>query len=90
MLPNGGVGSADAPLAGAVGITSRSESVSVFSWGGSLPRLWSPSALMIPCAASRVGDRGRVLRGALGSAIAVALCLRAGMRYGASLAFRCL
>ena len=90
MLPTSGVGPAGAPLAGAVGITSRSESVSLSSWGGSAPRLWGRSALMIWCAASSSGDRGRVLRGAVGYAIAVSPCLRAGMRYGASLAFRCL
>ena len=38
----------------------------------------SPSALMTSCAASSVGDRGRLLRGALGPAIVVSLCLRAG------------
>ena len=54
MLPAGGVGPAGVPLAGAVGITSRSASVSVCSWRGYLPRLWSPSTLMILCAASSV------------------------------------
>ena len=33
---------------------------------------------MTSYASSSVGDRGRVLRGAAGSAIAVSLCLRAG------------
>ena len=55
-----------------VGVRAR-----VLLWGVSSPPL-SPSALMTSCAASSVGDRGRVLRGAAGSAIVVSLCLRAG------------
>ena len=90
MLPAGGVGPAGTPLAGDVGITSRSESLSVSSWGESLARLWGASALMTTCAASSVGERGCLLRGAVRSAIAVWLCLRAGMRYGPSVSFRCL
>ena len=90
MLPIAGVGLAGAPLEGAVAITSKSESVSLSSWWGSPPQLWSPSALMISCAASSVGDQGHVLRGAVGSAIAVLLCLRAGMTYGSSVTFSCL
>ena len=46
--------------------------------GGSPPPSLSPSSLMTSCAASSVGDRGRFLRGAAGSAIVVSLCLRAG------------
>ena len=46
--------------------------------GGSPSPSLSPSALMTSCASSSVRDRGRVLRGAAGSAIAVSLCLRAG------------
>ena len=77
-LPAGGAGLAGALPAGASGIISRSESASASSGGGSpsLPR--SPSALMTSCAASSVRDREPVLRGAVGSAIAVSLCLRAG------------
>ena len=46
--------------------------------GGSPSPSLSPSALMTSCASSSVGDRGHMLRGATGSAIAVSLCLRAG------------
>ena len=64
--------------AGGSGTISRSESVPASSCGGSPWPPLSPSALMTSCAASSVGDQGRVLRGAAGSAIVVSLCLRAG------------
>ena len=64
--------------AGGSGNASRSESVPASSCGGSPSPSLSPSALMTSCASSSVGDRGRVLRGAAGSAIAMSLCLRAG------------
>ena len=77
-LPAGGAGSAGAlPVEGS-GIASRSESVPVSPCGGSPSWSLSSSALMTSCAASSVGDRGRVLRAAAGSAIVVTLCLRAG------------
>ena len=77
-LPAGGASSAGAlPVEGS-GISSRSESVPAFPCGGSPSPPSSPSALMTSCAASSVGDRGLVLRGAAGSAIVVLLCLRAG------------
>ena len=60
------------------GISSRPESAPASSCGGSPSPPLSPCALMTSCAASSVGDRGRVLRGATGSAIVVSLCLRAG------------
>ena len=63
---------------GGSGNASRSESVPASSCGGSPSPSLSPSALMTSCASSSVGDRGRVLRGAAGSAIAMSLCLRAG------------
>ena len=66
-LPAGGAGSAGVlPVEGS-GISSRSESVPAFSCGGSPSPPLSPSAPMTSCAASSVGDRGRVLRGAAGS-----------------------
>ena len=58
--------------------SSRSQSVPASSCGGSPSPPLSLSALMTWCAASSVGDRGRVLRGAAGPAIVVSLCLRAG------------
>ena len=77
-LPAGGAGSAGVlPVEGS-GIFSRSESVPASYCGGSPSPPLSPSAPMTSCAASSVGDRGRVLRGAAGSAIIVSLCLRAG------------
>ena len=77
-LPAGGAGSAGAPPVEGPGISSGSESVSASPCGGSPSPSLSPSALMTSCAASSVGDRGRVLRRAAGSAIVVLLCLRAG------------
>ena len=77
-LPAGGAGSAGAPPVGGSGNASRSESVPASPCGGSPSLSLSPSALMTSCASSSVGDQGRVLRGAAGSAIAVSLCLRAG------------
>ena len=77
-LPAGGAGPAGVLPAGASGIISRSECASVSSWGGSPSLPGSPSAMRTSCAASSVGDRGRVLRGAVGCAIAMSLCLRAG------------
>ena len=77
-LPAGGAGSAGAPPVEGSGTASRSESVPASPCGGSLSPSLSPSALMTSSAASSVGDRGRVLRGAAGSAIVVSLCLRAG------------
>ena len=77
-LPAGGAGSAGAPPVGGSGNASRSESVPASPCGGSPSPSLSPSALVTSCASSSVGDRGRVLRGAAGSAIAVSLCLRAG------------
>ena len=77
-LPSGGAGSAGAPPVGGSGTASRSESVPASPCGGSPSPSLSPSALMTSCASSSVGDRGRVLRGAAGSAIVVSLCLRAG------------
>ena len=59
-------------------MSSRSEFVPASSCGGSPSPPLSPSALMTSCAASSVGDQGRVLRGAAGSAIVLSLCLRAG------------
>ena len=77
-LPTGGAGSAGAlPVEGS-GIASRSESVPASPCGGSPSPSLSPSALMTSCAVSSVGDGGRVLRGAAGSAIVVSLCLKAG------------
>ena len=63
MLPAGGLGPARTPFAGVVGITSMSESGSVSSWGGPLPRLWSRRALMTSCALFSVGDRGHYCMG---------------------------
>ena len=77
-LPAGGPGSAGALPAEGSGTASRSESVPASPCGGSPSPSLSPSALMTSCAASNVGDRGRVLRGAAGSAIVVSLCLGAG------------
>ena len=56
---------------------------------GPVPR--SPSALMTWCAASSVRDLGGGLHGAIGSVIAVLLCLRAGggMARGPPVAFLC-
>ena len=76
-LPAGGAGPAGALPSGASGIICRSESASASSGGGFLSLPLSPSALMTSCAASSVGDWGDVLRGAVGSAIVVSLCLRA-------------
>ena len=81
-LPAGGAGYAGVLPAGGSGIISRSESAPAFSCGGSPSPPLSPSALMTSCAASSVGDRGRVLGGAAGSAIVVSLCLRAGVGGG--------
>ena len=74
----GGVGSAGALAAGGPLIISRLESAFTFSCGGSLSPPLSPSALMTSCAASSVGDQGRVLRGAAGSGCVTSPCLRAG------------
>ena len=49
----------------------------VFLWGVSFAASESQRPDDLVCLPS-VGDRGRVLRGAAGSAIAVSLCLRAG------------
>ena len=77
-LPAGGVNSAGVLPAGGSGIISRLESAPASSCGRSPSPALTPSALMTWCAASSVGDRRRVLRGAAGSAIVVSLCLRAG------------
>ena len=77
-LPAGGGGSAGVLPAEGSGTISRFESVPASScWGSPLPPL-SPNDLMTSCAASSVGDWGRVLPGAAGSAIVVSLCLIAG------------
>ena len=72
-LPAGGIGSAGLLSAGGSGTISRSESAPASSCGRSPSSPLSPSALMTSCAASSVGDRGRVLRGAARSAIVVLL-----------------
>ena len=77
-LPAGGARSAGAPPVGGSGTASRSEFVPASPCGGSPSLSLSPSALMTSCASSSVGDRGRILRGAAGSAIVVSLCLGAG------------
>ena len=66
MLPAGSVGPAGAPFVGAVGITSRLESESVSSWGGSPPRLWSPSPLMTLCPSLSCRRSGACIAGGLG------------------------
>ena len=67
MPPASGVGSAGVLPAGGSGIISRSESAPASSCGESPSPPLSPSALITSCAASTVGDRGRVLRGTAGS-----------------------
>ena len=48
----------------------------------------SGSALMTLCASSSDGDQGRVLRGAVGSAIALLPCLKAEKRYESAVVFQ--
>ena len=90
MLPASGVGLAGVPSSGAIAITCKLDPEYVSSLEGSLSQLWSPRALMTSSALSSVRDRGRLLCWAMGSAIVVSVCLRAGTRYGAAAAFCCL